>query len=127
MDEPLLGAVVEVADDAAAGLVGGGEEARPRGDELVAAVGVGDRGRDQLGELGRCAPRCPRAAISSRVQYTTATPQSRPSTMIGAPTLERTPDRDDAAMKPVRRRRSAPSAPAGRSADLGRHALAVVR
>ena len=49
--EPLLRAVVQVAHDAAARLVARGEQARARGGELVAAVGVGDRGVEQLGEL----------------------------------------------------------------------------
>ena len=49
--EPLLGAVVEVADHAAAGLVAGDEQTRSRGEELLAAVGVRDRGLEQLREL----------------------------------------------------------------------------
>ena len=52
MHQPLLGAVVQIAHDPAAGLVSGGEQTRPRGDELVTAVGVRDRGVEQLGELG---------------------------------------------------------------------------
>ena len=38
MDEPLLGAVVEIANDAAAGRISFGDEARARGGELVAAM-----------------------------------------------------------------------------------------
>ena len=51
-DQPLLRTVVQVAHDAAAGIVCLGEQTRPRSRELVTAVGVGDRGVEQLGELG---------------------------------------------------------------------------
>ena len=50
MDEPLLGAVVEIADQAAAGRIGLGEEARARRGELISAVSVRDRGRHELGK-----------------------------------------------------------------------------
>ena len=50
-DETLLRAVVEIALDAAAGLVGGGDDPGARGAEFGAAVGVGDGGGDELGEL----------------------------------------------------------------------------
>jgi hypothetical protein len=50
--QSLLRAVVQVAHHAAAGLVCLGEQTRPRGCELVTAVGVGDGGVEQLGELG---------------------------------------------------------------------------
>jgi hypothetical protein len=43
---------VEVADDAAPGLVGLGEQTRPRGRELIAAVGIRDRSVEKFGELG---------------------------------------------------------------------------
>jgi hypothetical protein len=51
LHQPLLRAVVEVPHDLPASLVAGNEEARTRGDQLVAAVGVGDRRLEQLGEL----------------------------------------------------------------------------
>ena len=50
-DELLLGAVVEVALDALALGVADLDEARPRGGEPVARVGVGERLRDELGEV----------------------------------------------------------------------------
>ena len=49
--QALLRAVVQIAHHAAAGLVARGEQTRPRGGELVAAVGVRDRGVEQSGEL----------------------------------------------------------------------------
>ena len=51
-DELLLGAVVEVAPEPPALLVARLEDARPRGGELLARVGVGERVGDQLGERG---------------------------------------------------------------------------
>jgi hypothetical protein len=50
-DELLLGAVVKVALDALALGVADLDEARPRGGEPVARVGVGERLRDELGEV----------------------------------------------------------------------------
>ena len=50
--EVLLGAIVEVADDAAASLVASCEETRSRGEELLAAVGVRERGLENFRELG---------------------------------------------------------------------------
>ena len=49
--EPLLGAVVQVPLDPPARLVGGLDDPAPRCRELGGALGVRDRGRDQLGEL----------------------------------------------------------------------------
>ena len=49
--EPLLGAVVQVALDPAARIVGGLDDPAPRCRELGGALGVRDRGCDQLGEL----------------------------------------------------------------------------
>jgi hypothetical protein len=46
--QPLLRAVVQVADHATTGLVGLGDETRSRGGELVAGVGVRDRGVEEL-------------------------------------------------------------------------------
>ena len=64
--QPLLRAVVQIPHDPAAGLVSGGEQARPRGDELVTAVGVRDGGVEQLGRTWPCAPRCRPAAAARR-------------------------------------------------------------
>ena len=52
VDEPLLGAVVHVALEAAAGLVGGGDHAGPGCGELRPGVGVRDPDGRELGELG---------------------------------------------------------------------------
>ena len=90
VDEPLLGAVVEVAHDPPAGLVAGGEQARARGGELVAAVGVRDRGLEQLRELAMRSSVSAGGVLLAR-PVRDVMPQSRPSTMIGAPTLARTP------------------------------------
>ena len=51
VDEPLLGAVVQVTHHATAGVVGSGQQARPRRGELVARFGVRDRRGDEVGEL----------------------------------------------------------------------------
>jgi hypothetical protein len=50
--QPLLRAVVQVAHHTTAGLVARRQQARPGGGELVATVGVGDRGVEQLRETG---------------------------------------------------------------------------
>jgi hypothetical protein len=63
VDQPLLGAVVEIADDAAAGRIGFGDEARARGGELSAAVGICDRGRHELGERAETALRARRKGL----------------------------------------------------------------
>ena len=49
--EALLSPVVEVAHDAPPRFVARADQPRSRGRQLVAAVGVGDRGGHQLGEL----------------------------------------------------------------------------
>ena len=64
--EPLLGAVVEVAHDAAARLVARGEHAGARRGELVAAVGVRDRGVEQRRRTRPGAPPRRRAAAPPR-------------------------------------------------------------
>ncbi len=51
-DEALLRPVVQVALDPPALPVGRRDDARARGGELGAALGVGDGGGDELGELG---------------------------------------------------------------------------
>ncbi|HYZ53482.1 MAG TPA: hypothetical protein VE733_08280 [Streptosporangiaceae bacterium] len=50
-DQALLGAVVQITLDAAPGGIGGGHDPRPRGGQLVTAVGVRARGTEQLGKL----------------------------------------------------------------------------
>ena len=49
-DQALLGAVVQVALDTAAGRIGGGHDPCPRGCQRGLGLGVGDRGSGQLGE-----------------------------------------------------------------------------
>jgi hypothetical protein len=51
-NQPLLGAVMQVAFQTAARIIGGRHDADARGDQLVAGGGIGDRGRDQIGEIG---------------------------------------------------------------------------
>jgi hypothetical protein len=46
--EPLLRPVVQIALDAATGLVGGGDDTGARGGELGSALGVRDRGGEQF-------------------------------------------------------------------------------
>ena len=52
-DQVLLGAVVEVALDPAAGGVGGGHDPGPGGPERGLGLGVGQGGADQLAEAGQ--------------------------------------------------------------------------
>ncbi len=90
-DQALLGAVVQVALDAAAGGIGGGHDPRARGGQRRLGFGVGDRGASQLGEPGQ--PRfCARWQRRSARDATNMTPHSRPSTLTGAPTAARRPD-----------------------------------
>ena len=49
-DESLLGAVVEVALELLAGIVGGAHDPRPRGPHLLVRLLVRDRLRGQVGE-----------------------------------------------------------------------------
>jgi hypothetical protein len=50
--QALLCAVVKITHHSSASVVGRREQARPRSDELLPAVGVGDRCRHQLGGRG---------------------------------------------------------------------------
>ena len=72
-DEALLGAVVEVALEAAALGVAGLDEPRPRGGELLARVGVRQRLGHQLGEVAQ-AP----LGASSRSRGSRAEADERP-------------------------------------------------
>src|ERR1700730_1120196 len=51
-DESLLRAVVQVTLDAAPGLVGGGDDPGAGRLQLSVRLGIGNRGRDELGEPG---------------------------------------------------------------------------
>ena len=61
-DEALLCAVVQIADDSPALFVGRRGDARAGGGERIARLQVGDRGREQLGELGQPRPEVGRKA-----------------------------------------------------------------
>jgi hypothetical protein len=50
-NQPLLGAVVQVAFYAAARIIGRRDDTGARGEQLVARGRVGDRGHDQVGEV----------------------------------------------------------------------------
>jgi hypothetical protein len=77
--EALLRAVVQIAHHPSAFLGGGGDDPSARCRELGAAVGVGDRGRDELGEVRD-------ALLGVRRD-------SRPLTTIGLATADRMPRR----------------------------------
>ena len=87
VDQALLGAVVEVANDPPARLVARGQDAGARGGELIAAVGVGDRRVEQLRELRQALPPRRPGGGSCPSQLAVITPQSSPSTVIGAATV----------------------------------------
>ena len=80
--EALLCPVVQIAHDAAASVVAGREQTGTRGDQLGAAVGVGDRRGHELGEVGQALLGVGGSARPR--EDTTTTPQGRPSTTIGA-------------------------------------------
>ena len=88
--QPLLRAVVEVADDAAPLLVAGHDQPRTRRGEVRAGLEVRDRGRDQLGELGDARLGVRREVLDRRDAASTA-PHRRPPTKIGPPTEDRMP------------------------------------
>ena len=90
-DELLLGAVVEIAAEPPALLVAGLEDACPRGGELLARVGVGERVGDQLREGRDALLRVGREAVGAARRPAITAPHSRPATTIGAPTAERMP------------------------------------
>ena len=82
--EPLLRAVVDVALEPPARLVGGRDDRARDAVSSRAVLGVRDRGRDEVGELREAVlgPWRQRAVGRDRPR----TPQTRPSTTIGAPT-----------------------------------------
>ena len=90
VDQPLLRAVVEIANHPAALLVGGRHDPRTGRRQLGPRLGVRDRRRDQLGEVLQARLGVRRSDPPSG-DVATMTPQSRPSTTIGAPTAERFP------------------------------------
>ena len=92
VDEALLGAVVEVAHDAAALLVGGLDEPRAGGGEFLSCLGIGDRVGDELGELGDAILGALGGARPAG-QAAESAPQMRPPTTTGPATAERTPMR----------------------------------
>ena len=140
--EALLGAVVEVALDPAASLIGGRDDARARLLELDPGVDVGDRLRDKLGEraeaslrvLGerlrrgaRC-DRAPQMAVNedrrgdpgAHAELAAAAPHTRPPYLRRSP-----PARARASRRPVPPPCSGPprSPPPGKAAAPGRAPL----
>jgi len=90
-DQSLLDAVMQIALNPAPGLVVVGGDPGPGRGELGAAVGVGDRGADELSEIGHAlfgaaGKRSPRVP-------TLIAPHRRLSTTIGAATPDRIPSR----------------------------------
>src|SRR5215204_2833505 len=51
-DELLLGAVMQIAAESAALLIAGLDDSGPRGGKLLARINVGERGRNELREVG---------------------------------------------------------------------------
>jgi hypothetical protein len=86
--EPLLGAVVEVALEAAALLHPRLEDPQPRGAELLARLGALEPERDELGEVAeRRSASAP--STSGAADATSRSPHVRPPTTIGAATAAR--------------------------------------
>ena len=73
---------MQVTLDPASGLVGGGNNAGPRGDQLSPRLGVGDRRRGQLGKVGQAGLGSAGSGLGGRRPDR---PHSRPSTVIGHP------------------------------------------
>ena len=91
-DEPLLGAVVQVALDPPPGRVARLDEPRAGGRQLLARVGAGECEADQLREVARAAAPTSAGRGSSPLVVTTTAPHSAPATVIGAATAERYPN-----------------------------------
>jgi len=92
VDQPLLGAVVQIPNHPTALLVGSPpRSASADAATSVRASAVRDRGRHQLGELGGCGIPCREANGVALLDEAAMTPHRRPSTTIGQPTDERIP------------------------------------
>jgi hypothetical protein len=76
-DQPLLGAVVQIALDPAAGGIADGHDPRPGRGQLGLGLRVGDRGRGQLGEAGQ--PRLGSSWAGRRSSCSTSQARSGPS------------------------------------------------
>ena len=87
-DEPLLSAVVQVALEPPALGVADLDDARPRGGELLVGVGVGQRLRDEIGEVAQPLLET-RGQRVGRVVAAASTPHSLPPTLTGAATAAR--------------------------------------
>ena len=87
-DESLLSAVVQVALEPRALGVADLDEARPRCGELLVGVGIGQRLRDELGEVAQPLLE-PLGQASSDVVAAASTPHSLPPTLTGAATAAR--------------------------------------
>jgi hypothetical protein len=97
--EPLLGAVVEVAHQPAPGVVSGRDQPSAGGGQLIAAVGVGDRAVEELGEARHALPGVAGRRLRARPVGRDGT-HSAPSTTTGAPTTRRPLARTIAAIGP---------------------------
>ena len=86
MNQPLLRAVVDVALQSPTGVVGGGDDARPRGDELRVAIATAARSAN-------CARRASVSAGSGGpAVLATSAARMRPSTAIGTAVVEAMPN-----------------------------------
>ena len=83
-DEPLLCAVVQVALDPVSRLVGGGDDARAGRRQLGLRLGIRDRSRDKLGELGQTLLRAGRRRVLARRRDEHEAPQTAPDGDRGA-------------------------------------------
>ena len=114
VDEALLRAVVQIADDPPALVVGGSGDARARRSELGLALRVRNGRRDQIGELRPAGARC--RATARSWACTAMTPHRLPSTVIGLATVETMPSRTERfadrppLRRPLRTARPEPSA-----------------
>ena len=90
-DEPLLGAVVEVALEPLALGVGGGDQAGARLEQPLARVGARERQRRRAGRTRSAAPRRRAGSCSPPNAASTSAPQTASSTITGAAALSRSP------------------------------------
>ena len=115
VDQPLLRAVVQIADHAPALVVGGGDHPCARRGELGPRPDVRDRGRDQLGE--RADPcSVPAGSASARARRRSSRPTAAPRRRSGRP-----PRSGAQLARPTPRSRPRPSCsrPSGRPARSG--------
>ena len=90
-DEPLLRAVVQVALEPAPLVVARRDDARARCRQLLARLGVGQRERDELGEVGDPLLGSRRQRLLLDRRDHAPRPTAGPPSLIGAPTDDRKP------------------------------------